>query len=180
MAGKEIEVTAIIPTYNEATNIIPLINRIHTALENYSKEILVVDDNSPDRTWEIAESVKGKDVRVIRRMEDKGLVKSIRHGVENAKGKYLVWMDADQSMPPEVIPKLIDQLKENHISCGSRYIKGGKDLRPMIRKVTSRMINLAANIILRVVLTIFADCKLPSRSPKINIKTEKLIRPATT
>lgn len=146
--NSEIEVTAILPTYNEATNIIPLINRIHTALENYSKEILVVDDNSPDRTWEIAQGVKDKNVRVIRRMEDKGLVKSIRYGVENAKGKYVVWMDADQSMPPEVIPRLIEELKAHHISCGSRYVKGGRDLRPLIRKVTSRMINLAANIIL--------------------------------
>ena len=57
-------------------------------------------------------------------------------------------MDADLSMPPEVIPSLIEQLKDNHIAAGSRYIKGGKDLRPVVRVITSRMINLAANVVL--------------------------------
>jgi len=146
-----IEVTAILPTYNEAKNIIPLVNKIHTALEGRMKEILVVDDNSPDRTWEIAKTIEDKNVRVIRRTSDRGLVKSIKEGIKEAKGKYVVWMDADLSMPPEAIPKLIEQLRHHHIAVGSRYIKGGRDLRPATRKITSRMVNLAANIIANVV-----------------------------
>ncbi|HLC52757.1 MAG TPA: polyprenol monophosphomannose synthase [Candidatus Nanoarchaeia archaeon] len=141
-------VSVILPTYNEASNIVPLINRIHTALESRPKEILVVDDNSPDRTWELAQQVTGKDVRVIRRTSDRGLVKSIRCGIENSLGKYVVWMDADQSMPPEFIPLLVNELKDNDIAVASRYVKGGKDQRPLVRLITSRMINLTANLML--------------------------------
>jgi dolichol-phosphate mannosyltransferase len=139
-------VSVILPTYNESSNILPMIDRIHASLQN--KEIIVVDDNSPDGTWEIASQVEGKDVRVIRRFEDKGLVPSIQRGIQEARGKYVVWMDADQSMPPEFISKLISELEINDIALGSRYVAGGRDLRPAVRLVTSRMINLAANIIL--------------------------------
>ena len=144
----ETEFTVILPTYNEAQNISPLINRIHTALENRNKEILVVDDDSPDRTWEIAQGVNGKDVRVVRRTKDRGLVKSIIEGINSARGQYVLWMDADQSMPPEMIPKIFAELKEHHIAVGSRYVKGGQDLRPALRKITSRMINISANLVL--------------------------------
>jgi dolichol-phosphate mannosyltransferase len=148
LVSENVEITVILPTFNEARNIIPLINKIHTSLEGESKEILVVDDNSPDMTWEIAKGIKDKDVRVIRRTEDKGLVKSIKCGISNARGKYVTWMDADLSMPPEVIPRLVKELSEHDIAVGSRYIKGGKDLRPVIRKVTSRIFNIYANLIL--------------------------------
>ena len=61
----EIEVSVIFPTYNEAENIIPLIQRTQQALVNHSKEIIIVDDNSPDLTWKIAEDLNSFDVKVI-------------------------------------------------------------------------------------------------------------------
>ena len=149
MEGTEsIDVSVVLPTYNESKNIIPLIESIHRSLSGQRKEIIVVDDDSPDKTWEIAQQVVGKDVKVIRRTSDKGLVKSIQRGIDEARGKYVVWLDADLSMPPEIIPSLVAQLEKYDVAVGSRYVKGGKDLRPALRLVTSRMINIAANLIL--------------------------------
>lgn len=146
--AKNILVSVVLPTYNESSNITKLINKIHQSLASYSKEIIVVDDNSPDKTWEIAKKIKGKDVKVIRRINNRGLVKSIRRGIDSSKGRYVVWMDADLSMPPQTIPKMVAQLEKYDIAVGSRYIKGGKDKRPFIRIMSSRLINLIANIIL--------------------------------
>lgn len=155
------DVTVILPTYNESMNIKVLIERIVQALQDYDHEIIVVDDDSPDKTWQIAEKT-GK-AKVIRRINQRKLVSAIQKGIDEAQGKYVVWMDADLSMPPEVIPHLLEQLGEseksdmetNHTSqkkydlaIASRYAKGGKDQRPLLRVVSSRGINLIANLIL--------------------------------
>ena len=144
---KEIEVSIVLPTYNESMNIPNLVNRIDNSLA-LDKEIIIVDDNSPDKTWEIAEKLKNKNVRVIRRIEERGLVTAIQKGIDEAKGKYIVWMDADGSMPPEKISEMISLLKEHDVVVGSRYAKGGKDQRTFLRVASSRFINLAANVIL--------------------------------
>jgi len=60
------------------------------------------------------------------------------------------WMDCDFSMPPEIIPKLIDSLKDYDVAIGSRYVKGGKDNRTFVRILTSKIINLLACIFLDV------------------------------
>ncbi len=147
---EEVEISVILPTYNESGNITHLIERIDRALTGRRKEIIVIDDDSPDKTWQIAAGAghKEKGVRVIRRTENKGLANSLKRGIAESKGKFIVWMDADLSMPPETIPRLLAELENNHIAVASRYAQGGKDLRPRLRLVTSRMINLAANFIL--------------------------------
>ena len=145
--ASEVKVSVVFPTYNESMNIENLINRTHNAIL-HNKEIIVVDDDSPDKTWEIAQSLQGKDVKVIRRINQKKLVTAIQRGIDEAKGDYVVWMDADLSMPPEVIPNMIKRLRTCDIVVGSRYVKGGRDKRPMLRVVSSRFINFIANLIL--------------------------------
>jgi dolichol-phosphate mannosyltransferase len=140
-------VSVILPTYNEAKNIIPLIKRIFSAMP-LPTEVIVVDDDSPDKTWKIAKKTKNKNVRVIRRINQRNLSTAISNGIDKASGKYVVWMDADLSMPPKYIPKLIKALKDYDIAVGSRYVKGGKDKRSLCRVTTSRIINLLTNIIL--------------------------------
>jgi dolichol-phosphate mannosyltransferase len=138
-------ISVVFPTFNEAENIIPLIQRTKAALKNIAHEIIVVDDNSPDLTWQLAQK---ENVRVVRRLKEKKLVSAIQRGIDEANGKYVVWMDADQSMPPEIIPKMIDRLSQSHIVVGSRYVKGGRDVRPLLRTLSSRFINLVANMVL--------------------------------
>ncbi len=92
--------TILLPTYNEAENINPLINAIWKHIPKAN--ILVIDDNSPDGTAKI---VKG--ARVLLRTTNRGLTNSLRDGIKASKTDLVGWMDCDFSHPPEIIPKLI-------------------------------------------------------------------------
>jgi dolichol-phosphate mannosyltransferase len=118
----------ILPTLNEAENIVPLIERILAAVPDVH-EVIVVDDASPDGTADIAERLARGDarLRVERRTADPGLTKSIAHGARLATGDVLVWMDCDLTMPPEDIPGLLAGIaRGNDIVVGSRFIEGGR------------------------------------------------------
>lgn len=148
-----VDVSVVLPTFNEGQNIEALVTRTQQALKNYSHEVIVVDDDSPDKTWEIAEKLKQRQktdsIRVIRRINEKKLVSAIQRGIDEARGSYVVWMDADLSMPPELIPEMVAHLNEYSIAIGSRYAKGGKDARPMIRILSSWCINKVAYVMLK-------------------------------
>lgn len=142
------DVSVILPTYNEEHNIKEMIRQLLHYLKN--AEIIVSDDNSPDGTWKIVENISKKDkrVRLIRRFKNKGVGPSIWDGIKASKGKYIAWMDCDLTMPPSLVPKMIDLLKNYEVVVGSRYVEHGKDDRSFIRIVTSRLINWFANIVL--------------------------------
>lgn len=102
--------------------------------KNTTVEAIVVDDNSPDGTGKIAEdyfkSLKEKTrytISVINRKTKEGLSSAILKGVEQAKGKIVIVMDSDFSHPPQLIPKLVDVLKQSKtdIVVASRYLNGG-------------------------------------------------------
>src|SRR5215217_4906536 len=153
----------IIPTYNESENILKLIGDIRGNLpSNIVTEIIVVDDNSPDETGKIVEnyihSNIGRDaslqqqfhskvdnqnclVRVIHRKYKTGLISAILEGIESSKGENILIMDADFSHPPETIPLLIEELRQdpNCIVIGSRYINRGSIVGwPFKRRLISR------------------------------------------
>ncbi|MDD5041370.1 MAG: polyprenol monophosphomannose synthase [Candidatus Peribacteraceae bacterium] len=122
-------VSVILPTYNEAGNIVPLIEAIHRAV-TLPHEIIVVDDNSPDGTSRLVRQVidagQIPGLRLETRMTDRGLTKSIWRGIELARGDTIVWMDCDFSMPPEHIPSLLQCIREGYdIAVGSRFVAGG-------------------------------------------------------
>lgn len=123
-------ITIILPTYNEADNIIELIHCINNAVLD-EKEILVVDDDSPDGTSKIVqkEIEKGtlNNLRLETRTVNRGLTNSIQRGIELAKGEIIVWLDCDFSMPPEMIPDLIKKVKVEgyDVAVGSRFVEGG-------------------------------------------------------
>ncbi len=131
---KNISLSVIMPTYNEAENIVPLIKEtLKIVREHFSfsfLEILVVDDNSPDETWKIVENCGEDAVKVIRRMKNRGLRNSIWEGVQQAKGEIIVWMDCDFSHPPRYLPQIIScVLLGWNIAVNSRYVAGGEDVR---------------------------------------------------
>lgn len=141
------KLSVILPTFNEAENIIELIKRI-LGSSNCETEIIVVDDNSPDKTWELVYRMRKKNVKCIRRLGERGLATALIRGINESKANLIMWMDADLSMPPEIIPQFVKALENHDVVVGSRYVKGAKDKRPHIRVITSRMMNLFANIIL--------------------------------
>ncbi len=150
MADKKLDlVSVILPTYNEKDNIREMIRQLFFYLKN-NAEIIVSDDNSPDGTWKIVQGIakKNKRVKLIRRFKNKGVGPSIMDGIKKSRGKYIVWMDCDLTMPPSLVPKMVGLLKDYDVVVGSRYVKGGKDDRSFIRVLTSRLINWFANIVL--------------------------------
>ncbi|MUV57877.1 glycosyltransferase [Halogeometricum sp. CBA1124] len=96
------DVSIVIPSYNERENIIPLLNRLLEACSDLGVECIVVDDDSPDRTWELAQT-KFEDnprVRVIRRIENRGLGSAVVRGIKEARGSYVGVIDGDLQHPP--------------------------------------------------------------------------------
>ncbi|MFC1631555.1 glycosyltransferase [Candidatus Omnitrophota bacterium] len=129
------EISVILPTYNEGQNIIDLIAEISLYIRNHLGrpfEFIVVDDDSPDKTWQIAQEHFAADswVKVIRRTKQKGLAASIRQGIQEASGQIVVWLDCDFSMPTYKVPELINKVLSGYdVAVGSRFIQGGKDVR---------------------------------------------------
>jgi dolichol-phosphate mannosyltransferase len=149
----------IIPTYDEKDNIPILLNRLRDTLGNKKDiEIIVVDDDSPDLTWQVAEEYSRKDsrVRVIRRMQDKGLSKAVIEGFNSATGDILGVMDADLSHDHKILPQMISTVQNEgyDLVVGSRRIPGGgADKWPWYRKLTSNFATLLAKIFLNIELS---------------------------
>jgi dolichol-phosphate mannosyltransferase len=147
-------ISIILPTYNEAGNIGPLIDRTLQALGDYpgGVETVVVDDDSPDGTWQlVAEKAKiDQRVRLIHRTNESGLTSAISRGIREARGDWIGWMDCDLSMPPEDWPKLAGALaKGAGMAVGSRYVAGGGDVaHSFTGRLLSRVINLWAGLML--------------------------------
>ena len=121
-------VLVIIPTYNEAENIRPILGRVRRSVP--SVDILVTDDNSPDGTGRIADELAASDnhVFVLHRPGKQGLGAAYVAGFGWAKDKgydVVVEMDADGSHAPEELPKLLDTLRDTDAVLGTRYIPGG-------------------------------------------------------
>ena len=121
--------SVVLPTYNEAENIIALIEALDHSIA-HPKEIIVVDDDSPDGTSQrVAAFIASRAVPHVRletRTRDRGLTRSIAHGIAVARGDTVVWMDCDFSHPPEIVPELLRKVEEGHdIAVASRYMRGG-------------------------------------------------------
>lgn len=125
--GPSCTISVLVPTYNEAENIRELIRRIARALEGASYEILIVDDDSPDRTWEVAAAESaGSPVRVLRRRDERGLASAVVAGIGAAEGELIAVLDADLSHPPELLPMLYRRILSGaDLVVASRIISGG-------------------------------------------------------
>jgi len=142
----------VIPTYNEAENIIPLIREILNVSAHL--EVLIVDDDSPDGTWRLVEKeakTNGK-VQLLRRTTDRGrglagiegFTRALSHGADR-----VVEMDADYSHDPGSLPVLIDASSSADLVIGSRYVSGGRDEE---RGIARRLVSSLARGYLRWVL----------------------------
>lgn len=141
-------ISVVLPTYNESETIVKLVDRLLEILSD--AEVVVVDDDSPDSTWKLVKNGFSGDsrVRVIRRVNERGLVTAIRHGISESRGEVIVIMDADLSHPPEVIPKLVELIGPYDIVNASRHSPGGEMEYSFSRVFTSNAINLFARIML--------------------------------
>jgi dolichol-phosphate mannosyltransferase len=126
-----IRLSLIVPTFNESSNIAALLRQLAAILEpvlGAAYEIIVVDDDSPDRTWEIAEALlpQMRNLRVIRRTGERGLSTAIVRGWQLAQGDVLAVIDGDLQHPPEVLVPLWHKMEQgSDLAVASRHLEGG-------------------------------------------------------
>ena len=148
MQQQRATISVVLPSYNEREIIAQSVRRVVSVLGDRLLEVIVVDDNSPDRTWEVVENLHEPRCRLIRRTDERGLASALSHGTKIAKGDVVVWMDCDLGMPPEVILELVAKLKTYDIAVGSRYLPGGADTRHKFRAFLSYLFNVYARCFL--------------------------------
>ncbi len=151
--SNSVTLSIVVPTFNEAENIKLLIDRLARVLRGISYEIVVVDDDSPDGTWRVAQELarKGYPIRVIRRIGERGLGTAIVRGLREARGEFIVVMDADLQHPPEVVPRLYEEALRSgaDVVVASRYARGGGVKGwSRIRLLISRIASLLAYVLL--------------------------------
>ncbi|MDI6733629.1 MAG: polyprenol monophosphomannose synthase [Planctomycetota bacterium] len=140
------KILVVIPTYNEKENIQKLAEKILNL--NLNLDLLIVDDNSPDGTGEIADKLAREysPVKVVHRSGKPSEGLSRRDGYRYAlmhNYDYIIEMDADLSHDPEEIPKFLEQIREWDVVIGSRFINGSKQVgRNIFRRSGSHLANL--------------------------------------
>lgn len=179
MKRTPLEVSVVMPTFNESGHIQNLIQDVARALESADVpqyEIIVVDDDSPDRTWELAAQTSGLEspcLRVVRRMENHGLTNSIRDGIAAARYGVVVWMDCDYSHPPEKIPQMLYMLGEGYdIVVNSRYIMGAGEERSgkggLLQLFLSRLLNWSIRFALKPAFSDYTSGFIAARRPVLD------------
>ncbi len=150
---QDVEVSVIVPTYNERENVKRLIRALHETMteRGIPYEIVVVDDSSPDGTAEAVRSLSQiYNVRLIVRPGKLGLASAILDGMRAARGSVLAVMDADLQHPPEVLPEMLRRIEEGcDIVVGSRYVAGGSVRGwSLARRIVSRGADAIAKLLL--------------------------------
>ena len=109
-SGSEVDVSVVLPVYNEAGHLKDEIDRIRKSLDNsdYTYEIIVVDDGSTDGSGEKLAEIDG--IRLIRFRQNRGAGSARKYGTMAARGTYVVWTDVDMTYPNDEIPQLVDQM----------------------------------------------------------------------
>jgi len=122
------KLSVISPTLNEAGNVHRLVEELERALVGIDYEILIVDDNSPDLTWSVAQqiSLTHPRVRTLRRMENPGLSEAVIAGFASADGDVVACIDADLQHDPAILARMLHELQQGaDVVVGSRHVDGG-------------------------------------------------------
>ena len=145
------DLSIILPTYNEKNNIVNLVNQILEVIKNIeNKEIIIVDDNSSDGTYLTCKTAfeKNSGIKIILRENNRGLANSIIEGIKASNGKKIIVMDTDFTHDPKMITQLIYLNKLYDIISCSRYCAGGV-MKNKIHFYLSFIFNLLLRIILK-------------------------------
>ena len=153
-----VNVLAIIPTYNESENISALLSRLDEVrkvlISSYKIDILIVDDNSPDKTVDIAKSSQIQNLSVLSRVKKSGLGPAYLAGFNiGLKGDYqfFVQMDADLSHMPEQLENLLVVASSKSLVIGTRWMPGGSVVNwPFHRRFISKLGTKYASFVLNL------------------------------
>ncbi|HEB95341.1 MAG TPA: glycosyltransferase [Sedimenticola thiotaurini] len=146
MTGPEFSI--VVPCHNEEGNLPPLVEAIDRVLSplEVEYEVVITDDRSSDRSWEVLQELAQRNPRVRgqRLRENRGESAASWAGMQLARGRYIVTMDADLQNDPEDLPRFIDGLKQADCVCGSRVESRGEGDH-IIRIASSRIANWVRN-----------------------------------
>mgnify|MGYP005845791215 CR=1 FL=1 len=141
---KKIDLSIVVPTYNESENIERLCFQINRVMQKERRrfEIIIVDDSSPDGTSYVVEKLKKhiRNIKLIVREKKMGLASAVLDGFKESKGEIIGAMDADLSHSPDDIPKLVEPIEKGEalFTIGSRYVPGAEIIDfPKLRKMLS-------------------------------------------
>ncbi len=164
VANSNIYFSLVIPTYQERDNIARAIEMLSSLLDQClagKYEIIVVDDNSPDGTWKIAQSLTKQypQLRVIRRQNERGLSSAVIRGWQVAQGRVLGVIDGDLQHPPEVLFELLSFIKQGaDLAVASRHVEGGGvSSWSLLRRFLSRGAQIIGLILLPHILGRVSD-----------------------
>jgi dolichol-phosphate mannosyltransferase len=149
-----VRILVSLATYNERDNLAPLLAEVHKAVP--AAEALVIDDNSPDGTGQLADELAAGDARlhVLHRPGKLGLGTAIltgmRYAIEHDYDLF-VNMDADFSHHPRYLPAMLEGMDRHDVMIGSRYVPGGgSENWPLSRRMMSRGINRLVSLLMRI------------------------------
>jgi dolichol-phosphate mannosyltransferase len=159
------KISVVLPTYNEKDNIVKLISQLRDQFlkSGWDVEAIVVDDNSADGTAALVEKsfkdnrAKGFTVRVIKRVDERGLPTAVRRGMDEATGEFIGALDTDLSHPVKTLVELANAAKADgaDLYSATRWKKGGGMIAPIRSHWLSKIINSSVRQALKVDLTDF-------------------------
>ena len=143
-----VKLSVILPTYNERENLPEVVAQIRRL--PIDVECVIVDDDSPDGTGEVADRLASKDplIKVIHRPRKAGLASAVYAGLSKASAPYVAVMDADLQHPPHLLTQMLRALEDGYdLVVASRYVRGGGVVGwPLIRRLVSRVATLLAHL----------------------------------
>ena len=126
MSASAPELSIVIPSYNEELRLPATLKAIAAYLRSSSRdvEVIVVDDGSKDKTIAVGESFRSEipSLRVISNGQNRGKGYSVRHGMQEAAGRNVLFTDADLSAPIDEVEKLLPAMKDHEVAIGSRAV----------------------------------------------------------
>ena len=147
--------SVIIPAYNEEERIVPTIGAIaaYVSTLDFPWELIVADDGSTDQTTALVEELGFANLRLLKAKQNGGKGSAVQRGMLAARGKFILFTDADNSTPIEQVEKLLRELTENgyDIAVGSRVIEGAQEAkRSLLRRILSGGLRLIVKYIIKI------------------------------
>ncbi len=147
----ELDVSIVLPVYNEAEHLVQEVNRVRAAMDAspYSYEIIVVDDGSDDHSAEVASQIEG--IRFLQFLENRGSGSARKAGTKAARGRVTVWTDVDMTYPNDTIPQLVKELEGYDQVVGARTSEEG----------TKKALRVPAKWLIRKLAQFLTGTKIP-------------------
>lgn len=149
MASQQPRLSIVIPAFNEAATLHPLVRTLQQAVAGREAEILIVDDGSTDGTTEVATALQSDGIRIFFHAKNQGKGAALRTAFQHATGEIVVIQDADREYDPNDIPKLIQPILDGHadVVFGSRFHGPAQRIHLYWHRVANKLLTWLSNLL---------------------------------